>query len=763
MSSSRGTVLLFLFLFMFCFDSMPAEESEIGVIGQKILLLHSYHAGFKWTDDITKGVQDVLGDNVNLFIEYMDTKHQYSPKYVQVLTRLLDYKFSQHNFQIIITSDNNAFNFLINEGKKFCGYTPIIFCGLNYPEEMLNEAGPQVTGIVEKVNFTDNAHLISKLHPNAEELVFITDDTPTGKRLIEEFNNEKTKFPSKLEKITVWYDLTMIELLSRLRRLPDSAVVLFSIFFRDAENTFYDWKQGTTLITEAAPVPVYGLWDFHLGQGIIGGNLVSGYNQGLAAGKLAKKVLTGTRVSKIPVQTNSHNIYAFDYKMLSQFGINEKLLPEDSTIINRPYSVVRENRKLFIGIFAVIIFLTVLVISLIVNVIMRHRVEKALKRAQNYIVSIINSMPSIIVGVDPDGRITNWNLKAEEEAHISTEEAAGQRFDKIFPRFAAQMEFISKAIQQQKTDHIVKTDSSQHPDTRYEEIVVYPLISEETEGAVIRVDDKTEQRKFEEMMIQNEKMLSVGGLAAGMAHEINNPLSAMVQNAQVALQRLSAENSANLKAAEKTGVSLKNLQAYIQEREIPEQLSMIREAGKRAKEIVINMLNFAHRGDAGRSSHDLKTLLDRTVELASIEFNLKKNKDFKKIYIKKEYEHDIPVVPCEAGKIRQVLLNILRNGAAAMYEKGETLREKYTPQFTFRLSREGDMARIEIEDNGPGIPEKIKSRIFEPFFTTKAVGEGTGLGLSIAYFIINEEHNGTMEVQSNEGEGTTFIIKLPFQ
>lgn len=731
------------------------------MFGQNILLIHSYHSGFKWTDDISAGVNAALGDRVNLFVEYMDTKHQYSEEYLELLSNLLEYKFPQHNFQLIICSDNNAFNFLTNEAGRVFGYTPIVFCGLNYPEESLENAGENITGVIEKVRFKENMRLITTLHPEAAELIFITDNTPTGQRLQEEFAQESLSFRDDFRKITVWYDLTMLELLTRLKKLPDNAVVLFSLYFRDSEDTFYDWKQSAQLITRAAPVPVYGLWDFSLGQGIVGGKLISGFKQGLEAGEMAKKILSGTPVRKVPVRTSNPYTYAFDYTQLERFGLVDADLPEESIIINQPYSVISENRNLFFAIFAIIIFLTVLVASLIVNILLRHRTEKALKSAQNYIVGIVNSMPSIIVGVDRQGNITNWNLKAEQESRLSAEAAIGKRFDEVFSRFTSHMEKISSAIEQQKTEHILKINDTTTAGSRYEEIVVYPLISEKTEGAVIRVDDKTEQRKFEEMMIQNEKMLSIGGLAAGMAHEINNPLSAMVQNAQVAIQRLKTDNPANLRAAEHAGLSLDALRTYAGDREIIQQLEMIREAGKHAKEIVLNMLNFAHRSDAGRSSHDILKLLDSTVELASIEFNLRKSNDFKRIKIEKRYAAHIPMVRCEAGKIRQVFLNILRNGSAAMFERQKTEGNSYIPRFTLKVDREAELVRIEISDNGIGIKEDIRSRIFEPFFTTKPVGEGTGLGLSISYFIITENHSGTMEVRSSEGKGTTFIIRLP--
>jgi signal transduction histidine kinase len=123
----------------------------------------------------------------------------------------------------------------------------------------------------------------------------------------------------------------------------------------------------------------------------------------------------------------------------------------------------------------------------------------------------------------------------------------------------------------------------------------------------------------------------------------------------------------------------------------------------------------------------------------------------------------VPVVPCEATKIQQVFLNILRNGAEAMVEaRGhEAGEEESEPRFVLRVMREGDMARIEIEDNGPGMSWTTRKRAFEPFFTTKGPGAGTGLGLSVSYFIITENHGGTMAVASAGGNGTTFTIRLP--
>lgn len=272
--------------------------------------------------------------------------------------------------------------------------------------------------------------------------------------------------------------------------------------------------------------------------------------------------------------------------------------------------------------------------------------------------------------------------------------------------------------------------------------------------------DITDRKRMEEIMVQNEKMLSVGGLAAGMAHEINNPLAGMIQTADVMGKRLRAQSRipANEKAALELGTSMQTIEAFMDARGIPRMLTAIMESGTRIAEIVSNMLSFARKSDAVVSSHDIGQLLDKTLELATTEYDLKKNYDFKKIEIKREYDLDLPRVPCESAKIQQVLLNIFRNGAQAMQTAGIE-----NPTFTIRtsLDRSRDKVCMEIRDNGPGMDEHEQKRIFEPFYTTKPIGVGTGLGLSVSYFIIVENHNGEMRVESRPGQGANFFIFLP--
>ena len=271
------------------------------------------------------------------------------------------------------------------------------------------------------------------------------------------------------------------------------------------------------------------------------------------------------------------------------------------------------------------------------------------------------------------------------------------------------------------------------------------------------IEDYTHRKVSEEALIQSEKMHSMGGLAAGMAHEINNPLAGIMQNAAVLSLRLSRDNPANLEAAEKAGIELAAIQTYAEQRGLIDLLNHIQDASGRAAGIVHNMLHFARKSTSQITLNHLGQVLDRAVALAETDYDLKKKYDFRQIKIVREYESHLPAVKCEEGKLQQVFLNILSNGAEAM----ATSSASRSPQFTLRAFRDDNMVRVEIEDNGPGMDAETSRHVFEPFFTTKPPGVGTGLGLSVSHFIITDNHKGEIGVHTGLGRGATFFVKIP--
>lgn len=285
------------------------------------------------------------------------------------------------------------------------------------------------------------------------------------------------------------------------------------------------------------------------------------------------------------------------------------------------------------------------------------------------------------------------------------------------------------------------------------DITIYPLSHEESGGAVIRIDDISERLQMEEVIVQSEKMLSVGGLAAGMAHELNNPLAGMIQSAQLISNRLTQNLPANVKAARDVDATMEDIRRFMEKRGVLSQLNNIHHAGKRAAQIVNNMLSFARKSDALKEGTNINELIENALALAKNDYN------FKTIDIIKNYDLDFSAsAQCEKSKIHQVIFNILKNAAEA-FTTGD--KNSPDPKITINLFEDSEFVCFEIEDNGPGMDEHTRKRVFEPFFTTKSIGKGTGLGLSVSYFIIVEDHEGKMTVESTQGKGTKFVICLP--
>jgi len=402
------------------------------------------------------------------------------------------------------------------------------------------------------------------------------------------------------------------------------------------------------------------------------------------------------------------------------------------------------------------------VVTTYTDITQRKQAELELTRLRNLLSNIIDSMPSALIGIDVEGRITHWNREAERMSGTPAEAAVGQPLAQLIPQCPDVLQKVEQAINPlvpvQETNLRWEDAAGE---VHYMDVTLYPLLTNSVEGAVIRLDDVTETVRMEEVMVQSEKMLSVGGLAAGMAHEINNPLAGIVQSVQVVNTRLGPDMAKNRAVAEACGTSMEVINQYLEKRGILSLLEMVSLSGKRAAKIVSSMLSFSRKSDLKFEWRDLRLLLDETLEIASNDYNLAKHYDFRKIEIVREYAEPLPDAWCEGSQIQQVLLNLLKNGAQAMFEASGDRAGEADDRFILRVYPERQWVCVEIEDNGPGMSDALRRRIFEPFFTTKEVGSGTGLGLSVSYFIITQNHRGSIEVKPVRQGGSCFIIRLP--
>ena len=390
---------------------------------------------------------------------------------------------------------------------------------------------------------------------------------------------------------------------------------------------------------------------------------------------------------------------------------------------------------------------------------------KALRESERNYRELVESANSIILRMDIAGRITFVNEFAQQFFGYNGDELLGQTvLGTIFEDTDENRQTVLKEIANigniPELYMLIETENKRKNGDQVH-ISWSNKACLATDGSLKEIlcigQDITERKNMQQVMVQTEKMMTVGGLAAGMAHELNNPIGTIAQHTQNILRRILTQLPANTAAAVETGVSLPSLRAYLEQRGIVGMLEAISSSCERAATIIANMLTFSRKSVIQAESASLAVLMERSIDLALCDYDLKKHYDFKNVTVVREYVPDCPLVQVVPMEIEQVLLNLLKNAAQALAAYPPVAG----PVITARLYYDDSSVYIEVEDNGPGIDKDRRARIFEPFYTTKDVGVGTGLGLSVSYAIIVNRHRGSITVDSPPGKGACFTIRLP--
>lgn len=356
-SNTYKKIILFLgILSLFLFDASARR--------QKILVLHSYHQGLNWTDNITKGILSVLNqhEDIEIQFEYMDTKRRYDEEYLKEFKKLYRLKHKGIPYNVVIASDNNALYFTRDHQEEFFKNIPIVFCSIDQFEDSLIEGMTDITGVTEFIDFKQTVEQALRLHPKAKNLVVINDNITTSAIIN---RNHIISFWPELKtnvKLIFLENLSIQSLVEKVKNLDNSNIILLLNFSKDQEGNYISYQENIEIIRDATELPIYSSWVFYFNEGIVGGMLTSGFKQGKLAADLAVKVINGTDVNRIPLVTEGYNAFMFDYNQMKRFKITVNNLPKESIVINQPPSFITKYK---ISIIVILISLGLLVLIII--------------------------------------------------------------------------------------------------------------------------------------------------------------------------------------------------------------------------------------------------------------------------------------------------------------------------------------------------------------------------------------------------------------
>jgi len=712
-----------------------------------------------WERNIDKAVDDVLCPQRNGYIlhrEYMDTKRIFSSNYLQDLKTLYALKYKNIKFDLILASDNNAFDFLRKNRDALFGDVPVVFCGVNFFKQSDIAGLDKFTGVAEEFDVKGTLNAAVKLKLDTKNVYIINDYLTTGKAWTKTIKKE---LRGSKEHITFAPNFSMHALEQELERLSDDTIVILGVYFKDKNGQYFTYEKIGKLIAEHSKVPVFCLLRFNIGHGIVGGSVIGGYYQGEAMSKIALKILHGMDANDIPVLRSGATKFIFDYNGLQKYHLSVEKLPKNAIILNKPLSFYEEHKSVIwiaLSIISILLFIIILLLNSVrkrkeserlleisqqniekLNEDLEHKVEQrteALEASNAEINMILNSIMEAVIIFKNQVCVDLNDIALDLLGYSDKKELLGKTpFDFVDSSFSQRVENSLHFEHPRPYEvEVIKKDASRVP------VLVKPF-SITTSNRSIRLVallDLREIKQKEEALQQAKKKAEAATQAkseflANMSHEIRTPMNAILGMAHLILH-----------------TELNEKQKYY--------LVSIQNSAKSLLNIINDILDFS-KMEAGKLTLD-KTHFDMLKMIQGVLELVQFKAEQKHLALRLEYEEGVKQIYYgDTLRISQVLINLLSN-AIKFTEKGTvTLLVKEVAPNTINF---------EIRDTGIGLTEEQMGKLFSAFTqadgsTTRKYG-GTGLGLSISKQLVELMH-GKIWVESEYTKGSSFFFEIDLE
>jgi PAS domain S-box-containing protein len=671
---------------------------------------------------------------VELYRETLDILRFPAPGQQAVVAEFLRSRYSSRPIDAVLAMGPASLAFVAEWRTELFPQAPIVYGAVraaSVPPELAD-----ATGIVSSFDLVKTLELALALQPEAQQLVVITGAAPLdlswnarARALLEPYRNRiETTYLEALPKT---------EVLARARALPRQTIVLLLTMQQDgAGDIFVDGREVAREIAGAATAPVYSVYETYIGQGVVGGFVESFDAMGAAMSALTVRLLSGEQAADLPA-VESAKVYAVDSRALRRWNLDEALLPPGTTVLFREPSPWTQYRSEVLGIASLVALQTLLIAALLLY-IRKRRVELALRQSEDKYRHVVDAQIDLICRYLPDTTLTFVNDTYCRYFGRTRSELLGRRFLDLLPATEQQrvLDNVHAVINATRTVTYTHRAVSADGSVRWQQWLDHPIV--DARGHVVEIQgvgrDITELKEAEAEAQEHRaqvthltRVAALGELSGAFAHELSQPMTAILTNAQTA--------------------------EHLLRREAPD-LDGLREIVKdiiaddiRAGEVIRRLRTMLKPGATVFQELDVAGLLAEVLRLVRAQLV------DQHVAVVERFGGPLPPVQGDRVQLQQVLINLLLNACEAMRDN-----DPRTRSLTVSASHAGELVTVAVSDRGPGLAPHVAERLFKPFFTTKT--EGLGLGLSICRSILSL-HGGSIAARNNADGGATVEFTLP--
>jgi PAS domain S-box-containing protein len=706
-------------------------------------MLHAFNYSFPATSMIAEAARKRLVEHsksIDVDAEFLDLARNADDAHALRMATYIRDKYGKNPPDLVITLGSNALPFVVKYRDILPG-VPVIFASISPQTYAALRPPPEMTGIITAFDLEKTLALAERLQPEARRLFVIAGSgetdrrwQPIARKMIEDRGG---KFQT-----TFLFELPYSEIVAELSKVPNDAIVILLTVFADGEGKTFVPAQVAADLSALSPAPIYGPYDTFIGSGAVGGFVETFESIGVAAAEMAIEIMDGADPATLAPRTNPAQHYRVNYQAMRRWNLNEKDLPPDTVVLFKKPTIWDEYRGIVLAALSVVGLQSAFLVALLIQRRRRQRAEELLKESDERMTFAaaaaniglwqfdrdtdelwVTEHGRALFGIPSDAPLTRETFLAA--VHPDDLEIASRSLRKSF-RTERSMASDVRIVLPSGETRWIRMRARSYGESNGERKQLGGIFVDITDQKSAEAETALQRVEIEHLMRVSE----LGELSGSIAHEVNQPLTAILSNAQAALHLLK-QNSPDLA-------------------EIRDALEDIVHEDNRAGEVIHRLRGLLKKGERKMESINVNDLVRSTVRLLHSELI---GRD---ISLRLDLDHGSSLTRGDSVQLQQVLLNLVMNAMDAMASTPIAQRS------ILISTREGETGMVEVlvKDRGHGIRPKENGRLFEPFYTTKA--HGLGLGLALCSTII-EAHQGKLTLVNGEDSGAIAGLSLPAQ